>query len=266
MSRLTELRARMERKYDVESQDERDLSQRAVVVLMHRLMEVIQPQVCLEVGAHEASFSIRCADLLPDSRVIALEANPDVWQQHVGDISSQAPAVDYRNLAAWNTTGVVDLLRRRDVLPTRGDHSLLYRLAEVTDGYERVSVPARTIDSIVEDACMDLDEDPEYLRTALWIDVEGATRQVLEGAEKTLRSTWALTVELERVPFWKGAALDEEIDEILKGAGLEPVLEDVGDLRQRNVVYVLDSAARAVTELVEEHSVLEMEDDDGLAD
>ena len=50
--------------------------------LFSDLVDVVRPSVFVEVGAHEASFSREMAERYPSAKIIALEANPVVFEYY----------------------------------------------------------------------------------------------------------------------------------------------------------------------------------------
>jgi hypothetical protein len=96
-----------------------------------------------------------------------------------------------------------------------------------------VSVAAVTLDD-------HLATDGE-LRTAMWVDVEGASGSVLRGARVTLTHTDVVIVEVEERQVWEGAHwLRPTVVEYLVERGLVPVARDLQSRFQHNIVFVRD--------------------------
>jgi len=70
------------------------------------LVRHLRSALVFEVGAHEAEFSRRIAPDLPDADILALEANPHVWQRFAPTMPER---VRYLNLAASTISGTLDL-------------------------------------------------------------------------------------------------------------------------------------------------------------
>lgn len=101
-----------------------------------------------------------------------------------------------------------------------------------------------TIDNIVKEKSI----DDRCL--ALWIDVEGFSRDVLLGAKYVLESQQCplINIEVESNPYFSGQALATEINDVLSGFGLVPVLTDCESVDQFNVVYIREELLDKVSE------------------
>lgn len=201
-----------------------------------RLCVAVRPTVVVEIGAHEATFSRqmarRLADRGHDARVVAYEANPYVHAHYVDEVTSSG--VEYLNLAVAETPGDVELHIPR-VHTQRGDMprvnriSSLVREARHVAGVETVRVPAvRPADHL------GLTSDD---RAVLWIDVEGANKQVLQASRPLLERTALIYIEVEGKPFWDQQWLDADVARYLMPMGFVPVMRDVERGSQYNLVF-----------------------------
>ena len=50
----------------------------------------------------------------------------------------------------------------------------------------------------------------------MWIDVEGSSKKVLTGAEKSLKNTFSILIETEECPYWKDQWLRKDVENYLK--------------------------------------------------
>jgi FkbM family methyltransferase len=96
------------------------------------------------------------------------------------------------NLALSEAPGPVSFLIQRGV--TGGQHSLLPR-AEAPD-FETITVEATSLDAFFGDACRSC---------CMWMDVEGASGNVLLGAKQTLKAVQAMLIEVEDRAVWEKA-------------------------------------------------------------
>ncbi|MEV4596370.1 FkbM family methyltransferase [Amycolatopsis sp. NPDC049253] len=71
---------------------------------------------------------------------------------------------------------------------------------------------------------------------AWWMDVEGATEQVLTGAGTFLDRCDLLKIEVEQTPFWQDQWLAADVVKKL-GSGLEPFARDTQTEDQHNVLF-----------------------------
>jgi FkbM family methyltransferase len=205
-----------------------------------RLCLDLAPTLSLEVGAHEGTFSAWVRTALPDTRCVAYEANPYVHEKYADEHADAG--VEYHHLAVSEVNGTVDLGIPRQLHNTRRGRRFdkerdsrmaslgQHRYAEET---ETVAVPSVPLDDFVSVS----DDDV----VVAWIDVEGASEQVLTSGRKTLTQASLVYIEVENEQVWDGQWLDTDVARFLAGCGLVPVLRDVQRKHQYNVVY-LDAA------------------------
>lgn len=226
----------------------RELARGRVEQAFQDLCVELAPTLGLEVGAHEAGFSRWLKSEIPGAHCLAFEANPFVHEQYAGELARLG--VDYRHLAIAEVEGSVDLRIPREFYNPEHDRHFSkgranrmasladHRMAEV---HESVTVPSATLDDVVLRET-DLGDDDVVVA---WIDVEGASREVLLSARRVLDRVVLLYIEVERQPLWEGQWLDLDVARHLAAHGLVPVLRDTQRPGQYNVVYArADLAAR----------------------
>lgn len=208
-----------------------------VMDFFHQLCRRVEPAIALEIGAHEASFSLWATRELPGVTSLAFEANPYVHEKYRDEVL--AAGVDYRNVAVAPTSGEVELhlpveLGNRVRPLTSRMASLVHHVREVES--KTVSVPA-----------VRLDEEPSLAegsgRIVAWIDVEGANEAVLCSGPDVLRRIDVLYLEVEDEVTWEGQWLDTHTAAHLRRHGLLPVARDTRRPLQYNVVFVRDELA-----------------------
>lgn len=221
----------------------RERVSRRVVHCFKSVCEQVEPTLSVELGAHQASFSTWVKQTFPDSRSIAVEANPYVYEQHAAELAEAG--VDYRHVAAAAESGEVTLhiptsvrgkeKRRTNRMASLGIH-------QKSDANEAVTVPAVRGDDLAPFSSDD--------RVVVWIDVEGAARQVLAGSPKLLAQAAAVFVEVESESTWEGQWLDLDVARYFDELGKVPVARDIERPHQYNVVF-LDAELAASDEAVE---------------
>lgn len=215
--------------------DRDQVSERVERAFLNLCLEV-GPTVSLEIGAHQAYFSRRLKTKSPQTRCLAVEANPYVYEKHAPRLTDAG--VEYLHLAVSAVDGTVDLSIPREFHNTDRDRRFsktrtnrmaslgTHRYAEKS---ETVSVPSRRLDGLV-----DVEESDVVVA---WIDVEGASGSVLSSGEAVLKRTSLVYIEVESEPLWEDQWLDVDVARFLAGCGLVPVLRDVQRPHQYNVVY-----------------------------
>lgn len=204
---------------------------RAIETLFDDLIDILEPRTIMEVGAFEADFSRRAKTRHPAARVIALEANPRVYAHFEGKLKNSG--VEYRHLAAGaearEATIHIPEVIANSAMPHVGRMGSLHVVGLRDSQTVAVTVPMLPLDQVALNVSTPI---------VLWIDVEGAANQVLDGAEATLASTDLLICELESRPVWKEQVLAGAVRERLEGAGFVMVARDCQKWFQYNAIFI----------------------------
>jgi FkbM family methyltransferase len=200
------------------------------------LAVLAEPAVFVEAGAHEASASVQVKQRIPGCRVVAYEANPFVFRQWTGIYDYAALGVEYRHQALADEAGEVtfQVVAAADGLDEPRLHGFNSRNTrhhydERGVVYEPVTVPATTLDAVGAELTG---------RAALWVDVEGAARQVLLGGAAFLGRCDVVKIEVEDYAFWRDQWLVADVLAELHRHGLYPLARDVEYDFQYNMVLV----------------------------
>ncbi|MFT6391331.1 MAG: FkbM family methyltransferase [Ilumatobacter sp.] len=189
----------------------------------------------IEAGAKDGGASSRAVSEFGLSNVVAFEANPYTHKRFNKRLVKAG--VKHEHLALSETSGTVQFLVRlkEDGTPIAdGQGSLLVR-SDHTPGYESVSVEAVTLDGYYAD-----DMSTSF---AMWVDVEGASSQVLRGATMLLERTDLVFIEVEDRHKWDGQEwLHDDVVTFFVEHGLNPVARDTQSRHQFNVLFVSDRA------------------------
>jgi FkbM family methyltransferase len=220
--------------FDLATPQGRKLSVESLRRLFFALHEVLQPQVVLEIGAKEATFSRTMRKALPNAKVIAFEANPFVYAKQRKLADPIAEGVDYRHLAVSDRTGEISFFvqTRRGTKPVKrtvGSNSLMARLGDVET--EEVTVASTRIDELIAA------EKLEGSKTA-WIDVEGAIGLVLAGLGPVLDQFTMVFAEVEEREFWADQWTWPKVQAFFAERGFHAVARDFEYEGQNNVLFV----------------------------
>ena len=200
--------------------------------LFFELVSRFDTGLFLEAGAKAAEASLRASQLLPNAAVVAFEANPYTYKRFDIKRDYAAAGVSYRHQALSSEPGDLSFNVRKteDGQASADGQGSLLKHTSYEPGHIEVTVSATTLDATLDE----FDADS----CALWIDVEGATRQVLEGASRTLEKTSVVFVEVEDVEVWGSQWLSEDVVRALYEAGLHPIARDFQSPYQWNVICV----------------------------
>jgi FkbM family methyltransferase len=233
MARLNELRW-LASNFNLSDPAERSRSTQRLMALYFDLMMEIRPTVTAEIGAFDASFSQEMKRRLPEVHAVAFEANPYNFEACGG--AAREASVEYLHMAIADRDGEITF----NVIAGQGDQkfpqvkgndSLLQRNVGNVD-YEQVVVPAITANRFFG--------APRFAdsRISMWIDVEGAAGQVLQGATEVFDRTQSLLIEVEDIQFWTDQWLSKSVDAFLEARGFVPIARDFEYDYQYNLLYV----------------------------
>lgn len=202
------------------------------------LVAELTPDISVEIGAHEASYSIRVKDRLPSVNAFAFEANPYVFAKHKDLPAITESAVNYRHLAICEQNQTVTLYVPRkwpkgEFSQSNPISSILPRNSDVFE-YEVVEVEGLTLDHAMSDI--------PYSNAVAWIDVEGAQEHVLAGSPQFLERASAIYIELDEEEFWTGQASASAVARTLAEHGYLLVMRDNLARAQFNAVFVKDNS------------------------
>jgi len=211
-------------------------SSRVIDKFFFTALTKLKLELLLECGAHEASASIKAQKL--GLKAIAIEANPITFTEKTSQ--SKKYGVDAVNIGLGSEEGNLVFYTPTEN-PGAGNATFQKRL-DVE--YEEIAVQVTTIDSILKD------KDCTNNKIALWVDVEGFSRDVLKGAEGLLKNDKCqlIKIEVETYPYFAGQALATEIDDYLAGFGFVAIIADAEYKEQFNLIYIKKDCLDAISE------------------
>lgn len=167
------------------------------------IQRLIMPDLSMEVGAREASYSRQMRHLFPKLSIVAVEGSPEAHSYYAKQHDFSSQNIDYLQCVVSDHSGVVDFNIVKDRVPndtvpgTNGRNSLNHRdYSKSKFDYDTIQVQSLTGDEL-------LNRYNAY-NAALWIDVEGSAKQVLLSLEKSLQQQRiaAIYIELESKEIW----------------------------------------------------------------
>jgi FkbM family methyltransferase len=195
-----------------------------------RIVAALAPPLVLEIGAHEAGFSNRIKRMLPDARVVAFEANPEVHARHAE--ANARRGVQYHQLCVADRSG--SLTFQVPAPEGRSGDKMGSMLGSNLFG----SAATFDVPCVTADGFLGADSGQP---NAIWLDVEGAIATVLRGAPRTLSACLAFYAEMEVTRRWSEQQIDAEIVPALRAQGLHLVLRDRPNSFQYNGLFLRDS-------------------------
>jgi FkbM family methyltransferase len=174
------------------------IANKNILDLFINIQSVIHPDISIEVGAHDADFSKEMMSL--DIDVFAFEASPYVHDRFKNDLNG----IKYINKAVSNTNKKIKFEIQLDSDPSTAGNNSIKNRNESKD-YSYIDVESISINEYFKDI--------PFSKGALWIDAEGASGEVLLGADKRFEDFGSIYIELEKRDFWKDAwQRDQAVD------------------------------------------------------
>ena len=213
-----------------------------LVELFFLIQKETKPKISIEVGANSAEFSQKIIQDYPNINSWAFEANPYVHKHY--ENSLQNLGVKYLNTAITNKIGETRFLIQEAYLNNGewdgkrinriiGNNSLLIRDQDDVL-YSAPKIDCHTLDGFFIDSGILSSNDT----VCMWIDVEGATEQVLSSSNKTLKQADSIFIEVEDFKFWQDQWLAEDVIKFLVSQDFFPIARDYEYEKQNNYIFI----------------------------
>jgi FkbM family methyltransferase len=197
--------------------------------------------VC-DIGSRDGDQSLLFRHALPAADVLAFEANPINFKAMQVAPHLAAERIELFPFAISNRLGkarfhVADV-DYSDRNANRGTSSLLTAAGQKVQS--TVEVPTHRIDDLI------LGRPVARHRIGLWIDVEGAEYEVLEGMPGIADRVVAVHVETSNEPRWDGQKPLRDLVRLMTQHGFRVCGKNFGDAPEAwgDVVFVRDEVAR----------------------
>lgn len=184
-------------------------------ILFHSLIKVLDCDLILDVGSCDGSDALGFRNTRPEAQIVAFEANPHNFRNLRLSPELQEAHICTENLAVTNHDGVCSFYVRpanydRPFSPTNniGCSSLL----PSPKATEQIEVKAVRLDSYLATV-------KPGSRVAVWMDVEGAEHDVVDGLRGAADRISLLHIETAVVPLREGQKTFFELNELLESLG-----------------------------------------------
>lgn len=218
--------------YDLSDKKERI---RSVTELEHyfiRLCNVLQPDIFIEAGAHNAALSGRMRRYLKSARIVAFEANPENYENFKNARHIREHDIEYVNKALSDSEGTMTFNVIDDGRGHADKQGSLITRAEDTAS-RAIEVDALRMDSYISS---------DGGSIAAWIDVEGASGQVLQGMSDLFLNIDVVFIEVEDRAYWEGQMLANDVTRLFLRNGFRPIARDYQSRYQHNMIFLSENA------------------------
>lgn len=180
-------------------------------IFFQLLVRYLNPEIICDIGTLDASHSILLRHISKNSRIIAFEANPENYNNIIEKNIPERENIEVYHKAVSNNTGVLvfHVQKYSDEKEQRwmaGTSSIRQRNTNVGQT-EAVNVDAVRLDQFLDK----LEPKISSNHIALWIDVEGAGYEVLEGIQDIASRVLFIQVEVETEEIWQGQKLKKDV-------------------------------------------------------
>jgi FkbM family methyltransferase len=223
-------------------------------LFMFEVMERLNIELFLQCGANEPSTAISFCSINEKNKAICFEANPDVAQRFQSN--AMYSNLQYINIGLGSAPGDIDFHipvgNRRD-LSLQGTFSPAKHL----DYTNPIKVRIDTLDNLLLTPYQNsesLSTSPKL--TALLIDVEGYSWNVLQGAHQLLAlpTTKVIFIEVQDINFyWEHEKNAKQICDFLLNYGFVPIVRDYPTAMLYNIVFIKATEVEKITDLIDQY-------------
>jgi FkbM family methyltransferase len=188
-----------------------------------QMQDFLLPDYAIEVGAHAAEFSVAISRKL-EIDAVAFEAGKLIYEKFKDEVTGGL--VQYLNYAISDKDGTETFTVNQD--DYYGNNSILIR-------NDMTPIKAEYVKSYRLDTYF---KDVDFENACLWIDVEGANKQVLTGAQETLKRVSSIFIETEDYPYWKDQWLTLDVVKFLNSQDFILVDSERVYSAQQNIIFI----------------------------
>jgi FkbM family methyltransferase len=211
------------------------IADKDILSLFIKIQDVINSDISVEVGAHDGDFS-----KLMTSRnieVFAFEASPYVYNR----FKDKMDGVRYINKAVSDKDGLIKFEIQPDLDPSLVGNNSIKNRNEAND-YYYVEVDSVSILSYFKDI--------PFSKGGMWIDAEGASKEVLLGAGDRIEDFASIYIELETQDFWLDAWKRDEVVEYLNSKGFYLLHEAPCYVGQLDAIFINNKFKGLIDEFI----------------
>lgn len=194
---------------------------------------VDNPRTLIEIGSNDGSHTRQFAEAFPNAQIYGFEPDARAWANLVKAIESHSN-VHVRNIAISDVDGEADFFNSGGRPPELAEETPEWgwdksgSLCEPTGHrvkhpwcrFEQVSrVKTRTLDTVTAELSLSGID-------IIWMDVQGAEKLVLSGAQRSLRFTRFLYTEFSNEELYKGQPNLQEIMSLVPGFSVAALFEN----------------------------------------
>jgi len=189
------------------------------------LVQQCSPKIILDIGSLNGIESVFLADIFPEARIFAFEANPEAYKI-TKNITNEIENITLYNFAVSD----VDKIGNFFVTPNMGTSSMLQPIGgPAGEEFKEISTKFIRIDTwAIKNKIQTID--------AVWMDVQGAEEAVLSGFGSLLSGVKVLKTEIGKKAYYKNHSLKDSILPYLDG--MNPFKINSESMWEDDIIFV----------------------------
>jgi FkbM family methyltransferase len=211
------------------------IADKDILSLFIKIQDLISPDISIEIGAHDGDFSKTMVS--KDIDVFAFEASPYVYDR----FKDKMNGINYINKAVSDKNDVIKFEIQPDSDPSLVGNNSIKNRNEIKN-YSYVEVDSVSIDNYFKNT--------SFSKGAIWIDAEGASREVLLGANDRINDFASIYIELESEDFWLDAWKRDDVIEYLNSKGFYLLHESPCYINQSDAIFINNKFKGLVDEFI----------------
>jgi FkbM family methyltransferase len=213
--------------------------------LFLKLLSVMKIDVVCDVGSMNGKDALAFRQASPRATIFAFEPNPENVRLMGADPALREQHIEIVPLAVNHSDGEAELFVVQADYSTINDWrgmSSLYRRPNEAELLSTVPVETTRLDTFFAD------KRRPGMRVGLWVDVEGKSYEVIEGASGLVNDIQLLHVEVETSPYISAdQKLYREVQSLLRSRGFAEVATDGShNSFQFNALFVRQDLSRTM--------------------
>lgn len=208
-------------------------------------------ELLIQCGANEPSSAVSFCQIRSGNRAICFEANPYIAQKYMTHYENSN--IKYLNVGLGSRPGSLNFYIPENH-PKDWTLQGTFAPSKQLKYHEPFEIKINSLDNLLP-SILNLNDlqGSEFPKSALLIDVEGFSWEVLQGAKKILEldSTKVIFVEVQdNNHYWEDERNARQISEFLENYGFMPIIRDYPTAPLYNIVFVKESELDKLTDLV----------------
>lgn len=208
-------------------------------------------ELLIQCGANEPSSAINFCNLNSNNRAICIEANPYIASKYVANNKNKN--ISYLNIGLGSEPGNLNFYIPEDH-PKDWTLQGTFTPTKQLKYQKPFEIQVDTLDNLIpKNLGVDDLRSSNFPNTALLIDVEGFSWEVLQGAKEilSLDKTKAIFIEVQDDNFyWEKEKNAMQISEFLEGYGFIPVARDYPTAPLYNIVFIKVTELDKLVEII----------------